>query len=307
MAIKAGVMGLGLFILGAIVVGTAEGKKGDDERQPVGPIPVPEGEDQMAVVNAKICDCWVALGQPANGAALRQCAAETLHPNVQWPPIAGDHASVHKVWAIITAQVGLFMQSEDKAAWCQPGGSPVTPPTPLQVLNELLHDSPTDGGFYIVGSDPELGDNKDNFSRIAKLALNNAVPGAGDSAQMRKEYIHCITMGDRWNYPLYASSSFSTQFPDFYGVQGMGLRRAFYAYHEQAAQAVLEQRMPERGITHPAGAKISGVGNSFAMLWLPPLDKEAIAQGIFTCGTIGWSDGSSGINPPPEFLEMVGG
>jgi len=312
MAVKPGILGLGLFILGAIVVGTAEGGKGNGGRSPVGPIPVPTTDAHLAIVNAKICDCWVALGQPTNPAALRACAAETLHPDVPWPPVPGDHASVHQVWSLISSQVGAFMASPDKAAWCSGPEGPVEPadpggPSPLDVLNEILHQSPTDGGFYIVGSDPELGDSKDSLSRIARAALNAAVPGAGDSAQMRMEYIHCITMGDRWNYPTYASSSFSSQFPSMYGVQGMGLRRAFYPYHEDARQAVLEQRMPTRGITSPAGAKLSGVGNSYAMLWLPPLDKDAIAQGIFTCGTIGWSDGSSGINPPPEFLEMVGG
>ena len=305
MAVKPAVLGLGLFILGAIVVGASEA--GGGERAPHGPIPVPTTDPHFVIVNAKICDCWVALNQIDNAAALRLCVAETLHPSVQWPPIEGDDATVKKVWAILSTQVGAFMASADKAAWCQPGGGDDPQVNPLDVLDELQHDSPTDGGFYLIGSDPELGpDQKDNFSRIVKAALNNAVPGAGNNANMRKEYIHCITQGDRWNYPLYASSSFSSAYPSYYGVNGMGLRRAFYPYHEQAALAVAENRMPTRAITE-SGTKISGIGNRFGLIWLPPLDKSQIAQGVFTCGQHEWADGSSAINPPPEFLALVGG
>jgi len=86
----------------------------------------------------------------------------------------------------------------------------------------------------------------------------------------------------------------------------MGLRRAFFPWNEKAKVALSQYRMPARGMT-TQGSKVPGVGTSFAMLWLPPVDPTALSQGVVTCGLVEWSDGSSSIDPPPQLLSLLQG
>jgi hypothetical protein len=121
------------------------------------------------------------------------------------------------------------------------------------------------------------------------------------------DYIRCVTSGPRWNWPLYASTYFTEpDFPAYYGVNGQGLARAFMPWNDDARAAIVQRRMPNRGFTQ-AGSKIPGVGNKYGLLWLPPVGLAELEQGIVTCGTMEWEDGSSSIDPPPELLALVGG
>jgi hypothetical protein len=324
---KAGIflaLGLGLFGL----LSSGDANAGD--REAIGPIPVPESDADLLLIDQTICDCWAGLGNVGDMAQLRMCLVQTMHPDVPFPPVEGDDPTVFAVWALFTQRINSFLSSPDKSAWCNPQGIPgqtipgqtipgQTVPLPtipgqtipgpaaaLDLLADMTTESPQPGYMYFVGSDPELGNTNDSLSRIVRKALNSVIEGAGDNSANRVSYMHCITSGPGWNWPLYTSSSFSSQFPSYAGVNGMGLRRAFYPWNENVKQAVAELRMPKRGFTQ-AGSKIQGVGSSYAALWLPPVDPTALAQDVVTCGLIEWSDGSSSINPPPEFLELLAG
>jgi hypothetical protein len=289
----------------ALLLSAGEGSKTrppvNGDRQPVGPIPVPDSDEGLLLVDRTICDCWEALGRPTDMAALRACVGETLHPDVPFPPIAGDDATVRAVWELFTQRTQAFLQAPDKEAWCDG----LDGAEPLDVIQEWFSDRAVPGKFYLVGGDPDLKA-ADSLSGIASRALNTVIAGAGNNNADRLDYMHCITSGPKWNWLLYASSSFSTQFPQWAGVNGMGLRRAFFPWHEEGKRAVLERRMPKRAITQ-AGSRIAGVGSSYALLWLPPVDPGALAQGVVTCGAVEWADGSSSIDPPPEILAMLGG
>lgn len=292
-------IGLGLFALIAAAAG-GEPKTGD--RAPIGPIPVPQTDEDLLLIDKTICDCWVGLGNTNNANALRACLVEALHSDVPFPPINGDDTTVFAVWELFTQRVAAFLASENKDEWCGTetvvGG--VTPiADPLDLLAEMISQTPQPGYMFQVA-------NGDTLTNVVRAALNSVVPGAGDSSSNRVQYMHCITSGPNWNWPLYASSSFSAQFPSYAGVNGMGLRRAFYPWHENAKVALSQYRMPKKGIT-TAGSKITGVGSSYAMLWLPPVDPDALDQGVVTCGALEHSDGSSSINPPPELLNLLQG
>jgi hypothetical protein len=280
-----------------------EGKGGrpdvpNGKRNPLGPIPVPTTDDDLLMVDQTICDCWEALGRPDDVATIRACAGETLHPDVAWPPIPEDHETVKAVWDLLTSRTQAFVAVSDKAAWC---AGLIDVIDPLEVLEEWVSLEPTPGKFYEIGTDPELT-SSDTMSRIARKALNGAVAGAGNNSGNRLDYIHCVTSGPRWNWRLYASSNFTQNYPEFYGVNGKGLRMAFMPYNDDARAAIANRRYPTRGITQ-GGQRIPGVGSSYGLLWLPPVDPQMLdSQGIVTCGSVEWSDGSSSIDPPPEIL-----
>jgi len=289
----------------ALLLSSGEGSKTrppvNGGRQPVGPIPVPDSDDALMLVDQTICDCWEALGRPTDLAALRACVGETLHPDVPFPPIPGDDATVTAVWELFTQRTEAFLAEPNKEAWCAGESGD----TPMDVLQEWVSDTPVPGKFYLVGSDPGLT-SADSLSGISSKALNSVIAGAGNSNADRLDYMHCITSGPKWNWLLYASSSFSEQFPQWAGVNGMGLRRAFHPWHDEGKKAILERRMPKRAITQ-SGSRIAGVGSSYALLWLPPVDPGALGEGIVTCGAVEWADGSSSIDPPPHILAMLGG
>lgn len=282
-------------------------------RDVIGPIPVPTTDEDLLLIDQTICDCWTGLGQTNNGDALLGCLIETLHPDIPFPPIEGDHVTVFQVYELFAQRVASFMSSPDKANWCPDAGGPGTVPpqptmpgfvpttNPLDLLGEMLMNQPRPGYMFQIS-------NGDTLSATVRAALNSVVPGAGEEGDNRLQYIKCITSGPGWNWPLYASSSFSTpNFPSYYGVNGMGLRRAFYPWHENAKVAISQNRMPNKGIT-PGGSKVDpAAGSSYAMLWLPPVDAAALSQGIVTCGLLEHSDGSSSINPPPELMSLLAG
>ncbi len=273
--------------------------KPDETRDPNKAVPLPTSEAELLEINRIICDCWEATGKPDDMAVLRKCAAETRNPQASWPPIESDHPSVHTLWNLLTQRVSAFLATNDKEAFCEvPDANGI-----IEVLNEWTSDSPEAGRFYLVKSDPELGGASDTLSRTARRALNGVVQGAGDNSGLRLKYIHCIT-GGPWNRDLYGSTSFSSNFPDYYFVGGVGLRRAFYPWHEDARAAIIGGKLPKGAVTS-SGSRINGVGSSFGLLWLPPIDETALAEGVVTCGTAPWGDGTSSINPPPEIMGQL--
>jgi hypothetical protein len=275
------------------------GGDGNGGRKPLGPIPVPSSDEDLRLVDLTICDCWEKLGKVDDLATLRSCVGEVLHPDVQFPPISGDHATVSAVWELFGKRIQAFLAAADKQAWCDG----LEPYDPVEVLEEWISEKAVPGKFYVIGTDPEKG-GSDSLSGITRRALNRALPGAGNDGGNRLEYGKCITSGPAWNWPLYASSSFSETFPEYNAVNGMGLRRAFFPWHEDARKALVQRKFPKRAVTQ-SGSRISGVGSSYAMLWLPPVNKELLEQGIVTCDALEWSDGSSTINPPPEILDWL--
>ncbi len=270
-------------------------------RPPLGPMPVPQSDEDLLLIDRTICDCWESLGRPSEFEKLLYCAADTLHPGVPFPPIPEDHATVRDLWELFRSRTQAFLQAADKDSWCAglEGGF-----DPLELFEELLSSSPTPNSFYLVGSDPEMrGD--DNFNSIVRRALNTVVEGAGNEGANRVDYMRCITSGPQWNWRYYASPSFSDKFPSYTGVNGMGLRRAFFPWHPDAREAIGRRQLPKRAIT-TNGAKIPGMGDSYGLLWLPPVDADILArENTVTCANVEWSDGSSSIDPPSELLNAL--
>jgi len=281
------------------------GADGTPDRDPLGPIPVPGSDEDLAMIDAKVCQAAEDLGPNATAPQIQMRVAEDLHPDVAWPAYVDyDDATAVANWTYFGERAASYVASSDKQAWCsdQSGGGTVA-----DVLNEILvptGGTPAPGMLYQIQKGDSLVD-------IARDALNAVVPGVangtGNTArQARLDYIYCITSGPNWNMRLYSTQNdFSNTFPSYYGVNGIGLRQAFMPKHDDALSAILNGNMPTRGVTQ-AGAKVSGVGARYAMLWLPPVDPQALQQfGRVSCAHVDWSDGSSSIDPPPELLNRL--
>lgn len=170
-------------------------------------------------------------------------------------------------------------------------------PTIADVITDLLLPYPLPGRFYAI----KKGDSLD---QIARQALNNRLPGAGNKNANRMAYIkNCINLSKKWNLPLYGSTSSSNLFPKAYFTNGQGLRMAFFPYHAPALQFVLGGKIPPRQIT-PSGARIQG-GNAYGILWLPPVDDDALTQFDQVVCAGKWDDGSPTSEPPPLFFQLV--
>lgn len=173
-------------------------------------------------------------------------------------------------------------------------------PKPADVIGDLISPYPLPGHFYQIKSG-------DSLDKIARQALNNLVPGAGDVFKTgRLAYIlNCINVGAKWNLRLYGSTGTSNAFPSYYLTAGKGMRAAFFPYNAPAMSAILNSKYPQRTIT-ASGGKVPG-GSTWGFLWLPPVDQKVLTDfGEVVCaGT--WSDGSSTTDPPPELLSLLGG
>lgn len=163
--------------------------------------------------------------------------------------------------------------------------------TPVEILLErYVADAPTPGHFYQVQP-------TDNPLGVAAAALGLDAP-----ASAVVDYIHCWASGPNFNLPMYATPSTSKAFPRRLLVPGkhIGVRVAFLPRNDDALGALLENRWP-RPAVHPRTGAPAGVGRSYGLLWLPPVDED------FSCSPFAWDDATSTIDPPPSLLAALKG
>lgn len=167
-----------------------------------------------------------------------------------------------------------------------------------RLLAAFVADDPTPNHFYQVQEGDTLPD-------VAAAALRTIV--ARPTREQIRQYIFCISSGPRWNVRTYATPSTSKSFGSDLLVpgKGFGLRVAFLPRNDDALDAMLEDgRLPQM-TTDPRTGAPSGDFGQFGLLWLPPVDPEALGAGEVTCAPYSWSDGSSTIDPPPELLALL--
>ena len=288
--------GVAIALLLAASGGTKKPEYRDPLKDTVVPLPAPDDQEGWNLIAQAICVCHQEGAKDLE--ALRLCTLAAIFPEIPWPPVEGDHPSIAAAWRAIGDRCQAFLAVPDKAAYCSAILNPDDQTNIVEILSDWLSDVPTPGKFYIV----QTGD---TMSAIARKALNSVVPSSGQDDQTRLQYIYCVSAGPNWNAGIYGSSGFSETYPAMYAVNGVGLRAAFMPWNENARARVLAKRVPKRGVV-PGGARLPGVGSSYGMLWLPPVDIEALAEfGEPTCAPFNWGDGSSSIDPPPELLVLL--
>lgn len=309
-------MGTGLILGGGILLLLMMGggpPKPPPGRKPIGKLKLPETDAELLALRNFLCACAEEVGSNPTIDKIVACALRKMFPDEAWPAAQGDDPTAFQLQSIVRDLSAKLLAAPTLEAFCNPGGGGgggggggSDEPTPVDRLKDFLSEpgKPTPGTFYAV----QQGDTAAN---IARRALNKVVSGSGDQGgdgkggARRLDYIHCITSGPRWNMTLYATSDSSGNYPAYYLVNGVGLRRAFNPWHDAAKARIVAEEMPSRGVT-PEGSKIAGVGSDYALLWLPPVDPQALAEmGIVTCAHTTWGDGSSSIDPPPEILNSL--
>lgn len=172
-------------------------------------------------------------------------------------------------------------------------------PTRLDKIEALLVDLVADdakpGGLYRVQW-------TDNVWDVADRALSVVGPHTkGDVL----EYIHCMSAGD-FNRTQFGTESTSRRYPNKYLVPGLGigLRVAFMPRNQDGIDQMLAGNLP-RMVVDPRTGKPASAHTSYGLIWLPPVDADALAAGEVTCGGHEWPDGSSAINPDPKLLNLL--
>lgn len=174
------------------------------------------------------------------------------------------------------------------------------PKTTGEILTGLLSDEPTLGKFYLVRhkGPVALGENG-----VMARALEGAVAGAG-TAKNRVALLKLMTTPDAWNWDLYSRTRFTSNWPAYTGNSGRNLGTAWLPRNQGAITEIASGRMPKRTI-NLEGDKV-GEGSSYGLLWIPPLDINALKNlGVVTIGNMKWENGSSVLDPPPELFDLL--
>ena len=172
----------------------------------------------------------------------------------------------------------------------------VDPPQP-DPLGEFS-STPRPGWFYqLEPRDTPLGIARAVLEHVQR---NSRIPIRVTGAHCL-DYWHTVSSG-RYNLRTYGSPSTSRRFPARLLVPGagLGLRPAFLPRHADARACFAAGRLPPRTVDQQ-GASIGG-GDCLGALWLPPVDDQALAHGEVSCAALSWADGSSTIDPDPDFL-----
>lgn len=104
-------------------------------------VDLPEDLEDMNLVDDLICECAENLRaqQPqilqdpeATIAVLQLCAASLFYDpeEVAWPPVAGDHPTVHQLWGILGFRARRLVVRGELEQICFTGGSHPQPPQP---------------------------------------------------------------------------------------------------------------------------------------------------------------------------------
>lgn len=165
-----------------------------------------------------------------------------------------------------------------------------------RLLEQYVSDDPKPGSFYQIQP-------TDSFPEVIRRALDTV---GQHTAEMRSEYMCCVSSGPAWNLRLYGTPSVTKRFPRQYLLPGLGkgLCVAFRKRNDDALAALLEGRLPVMTVDESTGAPKSA-GDRYGLLWLPPVDPEAFGRGEISCAKHSWPDGSSAIDPDPELLRML--
>lgn len=171
-------------------------------------------------------------------------------------------------------------------------------PTPSEILIPLVRNTPIPGTFYDMSADPGAS----NFSQVVREALDAAVPGAGDSKEARIAMQKCMS-SSKWNRNLYGAKY---DFASWTSPDDIYIGRAWMPWHDNAIEAMLDRQVPTRAVKMDGG-KVSGVGSNYGLLWIPLVDKDRLMNfGTPGCATLVREDGTSGLMPPKELLDMIG-
>ena len=103
-------------------------------------VTIPRAKEDLDTIDEFLCECIAAMKLDLPGLEteeqiirdLQFCLASRLYPDFQWPPIIGDHETIHQLWLLIEFRVRSLANREELATFCtvKPQPSPIDIPPP---------------------------------------------------------------------------------------------------------------------------------------------------------------------------------
>ncbi len=159
--------------------------------------------------------------------------------------------------------------------------------------------------YFAIGTTPGtfcLVDPDATPETIARAALASVGPFTESQVL---DYVYCFTSSP-WNLALYGGPSTSKRYPRRWIIPGFGqgVRAAFLPRNADALEMMANGVIPPRAVDEST-AKALTESVSYGLLGLPPICPEQRALGVVTCAPFSWDDGSSTIDPDPEFIGLL--
>lgn len=106
-------------------------------------VTIPRVKEDLDILDTFLCECIAeaSLGLPGLDTDEDQivrdiqiCLASRLYPDFQWPPIYGDHETIHQLWLLIEFRIRSLANRGELASFCvitpQPDPIDIPPPQP---------------------------------------------------------------------------------------------------------------------------------------------------------------------------------
>lgn len=127
--------------------------------KPVTTVDLPADKEDITILDMVICECAteavshtpdiLTTGEDQLVATLQVCSASKIYGEFPWPPVPGDHPTVHQLWGVLGYRCRLLVLSGQLMEYCssQSDQGPLPlPPAPLpppQTPGHQFHGTPT--------------------------------------------------------------------------------------------------------------------------------------------------------------------
>jgi hypothetical protein len=274
------------------------------------PVTPPVNGDE-ATLSKLACGCSAA-SPDANDGEIAGCIWAALYPaGPTWPPIEGDHETVHAAGAAITRAVG-----ESRIE----GACDVTPPESGPEVYDIrpwIDVVPSPGHFYQVRAGDEFLGDKGIVARALFRATYEAALAVGDLEQVARSKAAAVASDNEnriaylmaiqqceWNAKLYATYGWG---PAAWATAcGLAIRLLpkHQAVYDRISRGLAPTRLMSLGTPADQGkGNRTGSGDFYELLWLPALDGTALLDTLRQVQVVvdgpKWPDGSPMTLPPP--------
>lgn len=282
-------IGLGLAALGLMALASAKPQPAAEDFS----LDESTSFDQLCELAQKM----YAEGRTLNSGTLAIALLSATFPGQDWAAPAGDAmlAAVQRT----TALAATIFDDESVCASIFPAAT-LGQQAAAQFAS-LTRATPTPGAFYAV----RPGDTPGSIVTAAATA-----GGAALTPTNLYTYGQCLASGGGWNARLYLRPSdpvANPNDPNIYtqilaGGTTQNIYLAFAEANDGSVAAVEQGRFPQTNTDFPGESPFDG--GPRGVLWLPPVSLTE-GDSILDCGQMVWSDGTSSLDPPPEFLDLL--
>lgn len=239
-----------------------------------------------------------AEGQTISAETLAMRFLSESFPDVDWAASQQD-SDLAAVVQTAVAKATAILSDDTTCAQIFPAST--LEQQAVAIFEAMRKPTPTPGAFYRV----QPGDTVGSILTTAATAAGSPL-----NANNLMAYGQCLSSGVAWNARLYLRPSTPITNPNdaaiYTEVSAGGIAQnidlAFMPQNPPVLDAIEQAKFPRANATYPDAAPLED--DARGVLWLPPIQLTEQGE-ILTCGQLVWSDGTSSIDPPPEFLDLL--